>query len=86
MLESNDIDVFNEVASIIDIADYLNEEDLLTAILQEKIDDPITVIKGLDNNFGDVFTEKLYKLINVVGLKTTCSSFFAKSSFFTISS
>lgn len=62
MLESNGIDLFSELSSLIDIAEYLNNKNLLTVALGQKIEDPITIIQALDDNFASEFTGKIYQL------------------------
>lgn len=62
LLESSGIDLFAELNSLIDVAEYLNNQNLLTVILSQKIDDPIAVIKALDDNFASELTTKFYQL------------------------
>lgn len=62
MLESSGIDLFEEVSNLISVAEYLNEEDVLTTVLKNEFDDPIAIIKTLDDNFANELTTRLYKL------------------------
>ena len=65
LAEANDINVFDETCRLIDLATYLNNQGLLTRILQGNFSDPIAIIKGLDDDFGSTFTTKLFNLQTV---------------------
>ena len=62
LAESKDINVFDEVTSLLDLVDYINSEGLLTKILQNDFSDPIATINGLDADFGQQFINKIYNL------------------------
>lgn len=61
-LESKDIDLFNEVENLVDIAIYLNDEDILTTVLDPSDKDILKIVKGLDSTFSETLTNKLYSL------------------------
>lgn len=62
LAESADINVFDEITSLLDLVDYINSEGLLTKILQNDFGDPIAIINSLDADFGQQFINKLYNL------------------------
>ncbi len=65
LAEESGINVFDETYNILDLVEYLNEQGLLTRILQNDFSDPITIIQNLDGDFGEQFTTKLTKLQTV---------------------
>lgn len=65
LAEESGINVFDETYNILDLAGYLNEQGLLTRILQNDFSDPITIIQNLDGDFGEQFTSRLTKLQTV---------------------
>lgn len=62
LLESENINFFDELESLIDVAEYLNDNNLMTSIIKGKFDKPLTTIKSLDNNFANELTDRIYKL------------------------
>ena len=62
LARSEDINVFDEVTSLLDLVEYINNQGLLTKVLQNDFSDPIATINSLDADFGKQFISKLYNL------------------------
>ncbi len=65
LAKSKDINVFDETVKIIDLASYLNQQGLLIKFIHNDFSDPIAILQGLDEDFGSVFTSKLFSLQTV---------------------
>lgn len=65
LAKSNNINVFDETCAILDLAEYLNNQGLLIKIIKGNFDDPITIVKSLEDDFGSTFTSKLFELQTV---------------------
>lgn len=65
LAKSKDINVFDETVKIIDLASYLNKQGLLIRFIHNDFSDPIAILQGLDEDFGSVFTSKLFSLQTV---------------------
>lgn len=65
LAESQGINAFDELKGLLDLADYLNTQKLLLRLIQNDFSSPIAMIKDMDEDFGEVFTKKLYNLKTV---------------------
>lgn len=63
--QENDIAIFEELSTIVDIAKYLSDQKLLYPIVTSKYDNILTVFDNLDDNFGETLTNKLFNLKTV---------------------
>lgn len=63
--KENDIAIFEELKTLVDIAKYLSDQKLLYPIVTNKYDNILTVFDNLDDNFGETLTNKLFTLKTV---------------------
>lgn len=62
---SKGINAFEELQNLLDLTDYLNSQKLLIRLIQNDFSEPIAMLKDMDEDFGLVLTNKLYKLKTV---------------------
>ena len=65
LIENDEIDAFQEIYRLIDIAEYTNDQGLLIKVLKGDTDDIFGLIKGLDEDFGEQITNKIFALQTV---------------------
>lgn len=63
--KENDIAIFEELKTIVDIAKYLSDEKLLYPIVSGNYDNILNVFDSLDDDFGKTLTNKLFTLKTV---------------------
>lgn len=65
LIENSGIDAFQEIYRLLDIAEYTSDQGLLLKVLKGDTDDIIGLIKGLDEDFGEQITNKIFALQTV---------------------
>ncbi|MBQ7351369.1 MAG: hypothetical protein IJW59_00670 [Clostridia bacterium] len=60
--KNNEIKIFNELKSIVDIAKYLNEQKLLVKLVNNDFSDILLTIQNLDENFSETLTNKIFAI------------------------
>lgn len=63
--QENDIAIFEELSTIVDIAKYLSEQKLLYPIVSNNYNNILDVFNGLSDNFGETLANKLFNLKTV---------------------
>lgn len=60
LAESNEIKIFDDLKSVINVAKYLDSQKLLIHMVTSNYENILTTIKNLEDNFANNLTEKLY--------------------------
>ncbi len=65
LIENSEIDAFQEIYRLVDIAEYASDQGLLLKVLKNDTEDIFGLIKGLDEDFGEQITNKIFALQTV---------------------
>lgn len=60
LIKETGVNVFGEVHALIDVAEYLNEQNLLIKVIKNDYSDIVETINGLDEDFSTKLSEKLF--------------------------
>ena len=68
LAKQKDIKIFDELKSIVDILKYLSDQNLLIRIVKNDFSDILTVIDGLEEEFGTNLSNKIFqlKMVNTI--------------------
>ncbi len=60
------VNLFEEAEGMIDIVKYINSQNLLLPVITNKLDDPVTIIHNVDDDFSNQLVERILslKLVN----------------------